>query len=104
MSHLTLIPAYGRDYRTKAEVIAAWFGDKDFLCTGYGGGGYVNRPQVTCDVNIRYDGSRKVVVVPLGMKPPKPRAPKVNKVKVDKPTLRTAYDYESEDAPETFPG
>lgn len=26
-----LTPAYGRDYKTKAEVTAAWNDDKDFL-------------------------------------------------------------------------
>jgi len=27
----TLIPAYGRDYRSKKEVIAAWESGKDFI-------------------------------------------------------------------------
>ena len=26
-----LTPAYGRDYNTKAEVIAAWYEDRDFV-------------------------------------------------------------------------
>lgn len=119
MSHLTLIPAYGRDYKSKAEVLAAWFADKDFLATGYGGGGYINRPQVTCDVHIRYKQSREVCVIPLGMKPPKVKAPKVkpglastleaqaieaDKLAKPRATLRGAYDYEREDAPEDFPG
>jgi hypothetical protein len=29
-SSLTLVPAYGRDYKSKAEVIAAWNDGKDF--------------------------------------------------------------------------
>lgn len=126
MSHLTLIPAYGRDYKSKAEVLADWFADRDFFATGYGGGGYINRPQVACDVNIRYDQNRKVVVIKLGTVPPKPKAPKVKanperkRVKrdgiattaevyhaqveaADKVTLRNAYDYESEEGYDADP-
>ncbi len=102
MAHLTLIPAYGRDYKSKAAVLADWFADKDFQSIGYGGSGYVNRPQVDCEVNIRFDGQRKVAVIPLGMKAPKPKAVKVPTPEV--PTLRSAYDYETEDAPERFLG
>lgn len=31
MRYLTLIPAYGRDYKSKEEVRAAWMDRKDFL-------------------------------------------------------------------------
>ena len=30
MDYLILVPAYGRDYKTAAEVKAAWEGGKDF--------------------------------------------------------------------------
>ncbi len=33
---MTLVPAYGRDYRTAAEVMFAWNGGCDFLIQTYG--------------------------------------------------------------------
>jgi len=39
---LTVTPAYGRDYRTKAEIIAAWAAEVDFLVAGRHSGTYVN--------------------------------------------------------------
>jgi hypothetical protein len=66
MSHLTLIPAYGRDYKTKAAVLADWEAGKDFLDSGWNrtGGSYINKgdcPKGT-NLNIRYAGLRKVAV------------------------------------------
>lgn len=34
MKTLTLIPAYGRDYKSKAEVLKDWKAGKDFHCAG----------------------------------------------------------------------
>lgn len=66
MSYLTLLPAYGRDYRSKAAVIADWNADKDFVEAE--SGKYINRtdainysPRST--VYIRYAKLRKIVVI-----------------------------------------
>ena len=42
---LSVVPAYGRDYRSKAQVMAAWQAGKDFRIVSprEGGGTYVNR-------------------------------------------------------------
>lgn len=41
MSQLTLVPAYGRDYTSKADVKADWEAGKDFRLPG---GSYINKP------------------------------------------------------------
>lgn len=55
---MTLVPAYGRDYRSKAAVLADFDADKDFEAVGIGGGGYVNKSQLlkmgVREVSIRY--------------------------------------------------
>ena len=57
---LTLVPAYGRDYKSAKEVKEAWAGGKDFLIMDYSSphdGRYVNQdndmPKGTI-FNIRY--------------------------------------------------
>lgn len=66
MSYLTLLPAYGRDYGSKAAVMADWDANKDFVEAE--SAKYINRtdvlsysPQST--VYIRYAKLRKVVVI-----------------------------------------
>ena len=71
MSHLTLTPAYGRDYRSKSAVLTDWEAGKDFRSVGYHGTGYINRADVAkitppVDVNIRYQKLTKVLVIPAG--------------------------------------
>ena len=39
----SLIPAYGRDYKTKKAVQADWDANKDFLAVGVTGGGMTNK-------------------------------------------------------------
>ena len=46
---LTLSPAYGRDYKSKAAVLEAWNADKDFHTIF----GYVNKQQVA---QLKADG------------------------------------------------
>lgn len=41
MDWITVTPAYGRDYKNKAEVFADWDADKDFRETA--SGSYVNK-------------------------------------------------------------
>ena len=64
--HLTLSPAYGRDYKSKKDVIADFEANKDFILHSFDAGDtYINREQInpgsTC--NIRYGQMRKVCVV-----------------------------------------
>jgi hypothetical protein len=63
---LTLIPAYGRDYKSKAAVLADLAANKDFTIATYGpdDGRYVNAEQIQGQrVTVRYSGLRKVAVV-----------------------------------------
>jgi hypothetical protein len=46
MTSGTLTPAYGRDYKSKAEVLAAWNEGKDFILNTPQGSGPTNRPDV----------------------------------------------------------
>lgn len=77
---LHLIPAYGRDYKTKADVQAAWMAGKDFLVADMSNpwdGKPVNREQIYqaqmepgsgighTSVQIRYGGLRKVAVLSM---------------------------------------
>ena len=41
MNNLTLLPAYGRDYTSRAKVLADWNAEKDFIIA---------------DISSRYDG------------------------------------------------
>lgn len=60
-----LTPAYGRDYKTKAEVIAAWKADKDFEGDYQLGFKPVNRQDIPkpCSVMLRYKRNTMVAMV-----------------------------------------
>jgi hypothetical protein len=60
-----LTPAYGHDYKTKAEVTAAWESGKDFNGDFQLGFALVNKQDVPkpCTVLLRYKGSRSVASV-----------------------------------------
>ena len=67
-SYLTVTPAYGRDYKTKKEVLEAWEQGKDFaIASVFDGGGYINkedaRPGMT--INIRYKRATQIAVVKI---------------------------------------
>ena len=62
-----LIPAYGRDYRSKAAVIDDFNKDLDFIIADIHDpydGKYVNKSQLDsgCTINVRYQRLTKVVV------------------------------------------
>lgn len=64
MAYITVIPAYGRDYKNQKEVQKDWDDNKDFLCTGFGQHGYINKldkekyaPNDT--ITVRYSKSTK---------------------------------------------
>lgn len=73
MSYLTLVPAYGRDYKSKAAVEADFNADKDFIVQDISSphdGRYVNRRDLVkfhnfsgATVNIRYKKLASVAVI-----------------------------------------
>lgn len=57
--HLTVVPAYGRDYKSAKEAVADWEANKDFLINDFSSqfdGKYINRLQVPPNsvIKIRY--------------------------------------------------
>ena len=77
MAYYELSPAYGRDYKTKAEVLADWNADKDFAGDYQLGFKPVNRQQLheSDTVILRYAKSTKLVSVKVDHKPAKPVKP-----------------------------
>ena len=61
----TLTPAYGRDYRNKADAIADFDAGKDFILQTFGASGYVSQEDFApgATANIRYAQLRKVAIV-----------------------------------------
>jgi hypothetical protein len=67
---MTVSPAFGRDYKSKAAALADWAAGKDFLIEGVGrwAGKPINKAQADADgiqVKIRFNGLRSVVAVPV---------------------------------------
>ena len=63
--YLSAIPAYGRDYKSKKEVLADWNAGKDFLVQDVVESGYISKNDKPADVvlNIRYKQLTMVCVV-----------------------------------------
>ena len=70
---ITIAPAFGRDYASKAKALAAWDDNKDFVIHDlFIGGRYVNKQQreelirdgITT-IMLRYNNMRMVVVLKL---------------------------------------
>lgn len=65
--YLTVIPAYGRDYKTAKAAKEDWQANKDFVIHSIGhpyDGKPINREQVTSEkVTIRFCGLRKTCKV-----------------------------------------
>lgn len=64
---LTVVPAYGRDYKSAKEVKAAWEEGKDFRIEDMSSpddGRYINKEDAVKNgvgtVNVRYKGNRNV--------------------------------------------
>ena len=61
-----LTPAYGRDYKSKAEIEKDLNTDKDFIAAN---GQYINKSQLVemglKQINVRYGKLRKIAVVKL---------------------------------------
>jgi len=62
MNYLTLLPAYGRDYKSKKSIINDLNSLKDFVISHTGQ--YINKPQFKelniISFNVRYDQQRKI--------------------------------------------
>ena len=65
---MTLTPAYGRDYKSKKEVIAAWEDGKDFVVADVFGGNCGRMINKNNDVKetiyIRYKGLTQIMKLP----------------------------------------
>ena len=63
--YVSAVPAYGRDYKTKKEVLKAWNEGQDFLILDMFLSGYVNKDDKPKDLvlNIRYKNRTQVCVV-----------------------------------------
>lgn len=66
---MTLVPAYGRDYRSRAAAQADFDAGLDFESVGYDGGGYVTKAELVAagvsQVTIRYRRLRSAFTVTL---------------------------------------
>ena len=61
---MTLVPAYGRDYKSKKAVLEDFDAGKDFEAVGYDGNGYVNKEQLAGKtVTIRYKRLTQAMIV-----------------------------------------
>lgn len=56
---MTVLPAYGRDYKSKKAVLADWLAGKDFRCAV--SGSYLSIRDNLPDIFIRYDKKQKIV-------------------------------------------
>ena len=72
MRTLTIGPAYGRDYTSKAKALADWDANKDFTIHDLFHGGYVSKSQKDqlirdgiTSLILRYHMMTKVVVIKL---------------------------------------
>jgi len=58
-THITVVPAYGRDYKTSGHALAAWKSGKDFLLASLHGNGYISirdmAPHGFTKVTIRFN-------------------------------------------------
>lgn len=67
-TYITVSPAYGRDYRSKAAVLADWREGKDFVIESFGPdmGRYINRADAEragLTVMVRYAKLTKITGV-----------------------------------------
>ena len=76
-SRITVVPAYGRDYKSKQEVEAAWNAGTDFQIQDVSSrwnGSYINKEDAKAggirEVNVRYKRLRSVTVIKMGTATP----------------------------------
>jgi hypothetical protein len=72
-THLTVVPAYGRDYSNAAAAQADFLENKDFVIVDRRGSCYVNLADCqqfgVREVTIRYSKRTKAVVMPVPEQP-----------------------------------
>lgn len=65
--YITLIPAYGRDYKSKKAIIADLDNNLDFILAS--SGQYINKSQLIeanmLNINVRYSRLTKIAVLKL---------------------------------------
>lgn len=63
--YLTAVPAYGRDYKNQAQVLADWTAGMDFLIQDFEASGYINKEDKPAEVvlNIRYSRLQKIMTI-----------------------------------------
>lgn len=72
IQYITVAPAYGRDYKSKKEVIQAWNDGLDFQIVDmfHGNGKYISKRDVIENpdlvINVRYKRQTMVAVMPRG--------------------------------------
>tara|TARA_R100000458_G_scaffold53368_1_gene55552 strand:- start:1192 stop:1410 length:219 start_codon:yes stop_codon:yes gene_type:complete len=68
MNYLTLLPAYGRDYKSKKLIIEDLNSNKDFIESS--SNSYINKQQFKelniSSFNVRYDQNRKITNIKTG--------------------------------------
>lgn len=66
MRRMTLTPAYGRDYKSKKEILSDLLAGKDFIVHEPHGSTYINlaglRAAEVVEINVRYRAMRSVSV------------------------------------------
>ena len=68
MNHtLTVSNAYGRDFKSKREILEHYNSNKDFQNLGISSGAYVNKKDAkrfkVAFLNVRYNNLRKIAVI-----------------------------------------
>jgi len=68
MEYVTVVPAYGRDYKSAKEVREGYAAGHDFLVQSFGRGGYVNKDDHPAGVTlqVRYRRLERVVLIGKG--------------------------------------
>ncbi len=66
---MTLTPAYGRDYKSKKELLADFDNDKDFIYNTYCGQAYANKTDLVKEgmktIQARYGKLRKSMMITI---------------------------------------
>lgn len=71
-TYITVVPAYGRDYKSKKEVLEAWNDGKDFVIADafHGNGRYINKQDAEANpelvIHVRYKRQTMVAEMPRG--------------------------------------
>jgi hypothetical protein len=74
MQSIILSPAYGRDYKSKAALLADWESGKDFILHSIWESGYCSIRDIASlaeqgidSISFRYGGMRKVFILTVGI-------------------------------------